>query len=74
MLLSDKLSEKHRDGITMFWRKKKQYDDATTSALMNKGIYSVHYPEEKPNKWWVAWKEHNIITGMWYVFILSCLL
>jgi hypothetical protein len=50
------------------------YDDATTNALMNKGIYSVHYPEEQPNKWWTAWKEHNILSGMWYVFILSCLL
>ncbi len=58
----------------MFWRKKNKFDDATTSALMSKGIYSVHYPEEKQNKWWIAWKEHNILTGMWYVFILSCLL
>lgn len=58
----------------MFWRKKNNFDDATTGALMSKGIYSVHYPEEKQNKWWIAWKEHNIITGMWYVFILSCLL
>jgi hypothetical protein len=74
MLLSDKLSEKTRDGIQMFWRKKNQFDDVTTSALMNKGIYSVQYPEEKESKWWIAWKEHNILTGMWYVFILSCLL
>jgi hypothetical protein len=58
----------------MFWRKKNQFDDETTSVLMNKGIYSVQYPEEKQNKWWIAWKEHNILTGMWYVFILSCLL
>lgn len=74
MLLSDRVSEKPRDGIQMFWRKKNQFDDATTSALMNKGIYQVHYPEEKQSKWWIAWKEHNILTGMWYVFILSCLL
>jgi hypothetical protein len=68
------MSEKPRDGITMFWRKKNNFDDVTTSELMSKGIYSVQYPEEKQNKWWIAWKEHNILTGMWYIFILSCLL
>lgn len=74
MYLSDKVSERPRDGIQMFWRKKNQFDDTTTNVLMNKGIYSVQYPEEKENKWWLAWKEHNILTGMWYIFILSCLL
>jgi hypothetical protein len=58
----------------MFRRNKQKYDDPTTNALMNKGIYSVHYPEEEQSKWWIAWKEHNILSGMWYVFILSCLL
>jgi hypothetical protein len=58
----------------MFLRNKQTYDDPTTRALMNKGIYSVQYPEEKESRWWIAWKEHNILSGMWYVFVLSCLL
>ena len=74
MLVSDKVSEKPRDGIQMFWRKKNQFDDETTSVLMNKGIYSIHSPVESESKWWIAWKEHNILSGMWYIFILSCLL
>ena len=41
---------------------------------MANGIYSVHNPYKEEKRIWIHWKEHNILSGMWYVFILSCLL
>jgi hypothetical protein len=58
----------------MFSQKKNKYDDATTNELMANGIYSVHNPYKEEKRIWINWKEHNILSGMWYVFILSCLL
>ncbi|UCE74788.1 MAG: hypothetical protein JSV56_03550 [Methanomassiliicoccales archaeon] len=60
----------------MFLRRKYDpvYHDSTTDALMNQGVYSVQGPDMKEKKIGFFSKEHNILTGMWYVFILSILL
>jgi hypothetical protein len=58
----------------MFSRNKSKYDDTTTNELMANGLYSVHNPYTEEKRIWINWKEHNILSGMWYVFILSCLL
>ncbi|UCG68559.1 MAG: hypothetical protein JSV09_12225 [Thermoplasmata archaeon] len=60
----------------MFRRKKQDlmYNDPVTNGLINKGVYSVHHPVMVEERKFSSWREHNVISGMWYVFILSCLL
>lgn len=60
----------------MFRRKKQDlmYNDPVTNGLINKGVYSVNSPGTTEERKLSSWREHNIISGMWYVFILSCLL
>jgi len=68
------------DSITgwdnMFRRKKDEmrYGDPTTNALLASGIYSVHKSNLEEEKKVFRFRDHNLIKGMWYVFILSCLL
>ncbi len=60
----------------MFHQKKHEmmYDDSTTNKLLDSGVYSVYKPDMTEKKRIFKRREHTIITGMWYVFILSCLL
>lgn len=60
----------------MSWRKKRNmiYDDPATNKLMNKGVYSLHMPDGVEERKFFKLREHNILAGIWYVFILSCLL
>jgi len=60
----------------MFWRKKHEmmYDDDATNRLMNRGVYSLYKPDVAEKGRFSKRREHNIFMGMWYVFILSCLL
>ncbi len=60
----------------MFWRKKHEsaYGDASTDKLLSKGIFSVQRPEKAQERRFFRKREYNLLSGMWYVFILSCLL
>lgn len=68
------------DSITgwdnMFRQKKDEmrYGDPTTNTLLASGIYSVHKSNLEEDKKIFRFRDHNILKGMWYVFILSCLL
>lgn len=60
----------------MFWRKKYEpvYGDFTTNKLLHNGLYNVHEPVIYEKRGFLNLEEHPLIVGMWYVFILSCLL
>ena len=66
----------------MFWRNRHEtkYGDPTTDELVRQGVYSFNTPDTAGDKRLFARrerkerKEHNMLSGMWYVFILSCLL
>ncbi len=50
------------------------YGDEATNRLMNRGVYSLYKPDMEEKGRFSRRREHNILMGMWYVFILSCLL
>ncbi len=50
------------------------YGDATTNKLLNNGVYSVHNEDVTEERRPFERREHNFLSGMWYVFILSILL
>ncbi len=60
----------------MFRRKKYDdvFDDNTTNRLMTNGLYSVNGPDYQEEGFFSKLGEHNLLMGMWYVFILSCML
>lgn len=60
----------------MFHRKKHEmmYDDVATNKLLNSGVYSVYKPDMAEEKRIFKRREHNILAGIGYVFIFSCLL
>ncbi len=63
----------------MFWRKKHDimYSDAATNDLLDNGVYSIHRPAAPKERGPFGGREHkghNMLSGLWYVFILSCLL
>lgn len=60
----------------MFRRRKQEmmYGDDATNRLMNRGVYSLYKPDMEEKGRFSRRREHNIIVGIWYVFILSCLL
>lgn len=70
------MSETFWDGIPMLWRKKKDnvYGDFTTSRLLGNGIYSVNEPDFEEGGGFLNLRERPVLVGIWYVFILSCLL
>jgi hypothetical protein len=74
--MSDKMSYKYPGWDIMFRRKKQEmmYGDFATNKLLNRGIYSVYKPDMNDEKRIFKRREHPILTGIWYVFILSCLL
>lgn len=70
------MSYKHPGWDNMFRRKKQEmmYGDFVTNKLLSNGIYSVYKPDVNDEKRIFKRREHPILTGIWYVFILSCLL
>jgi hypothetical protein len=60
----------------MFSRKKNEamYGDPTTGRLVNNGLYSFNGPEMRDESRFSGLLTNNIFVGIWYVFILSCLL
>jgi hypothetical protein len=78
MFLSDTLSDisVNQGWDNMFSRKKNDdfSGDFTTSRLLNNGLYNVNEPDFYEKKSFFNLKERPILVGMWYVFVLSCLL
>jgi hypothetical protein len=78
MFLSDILSDiyEYQGWDNMFWRKKNNEfsGDFTTSRLLDSGLYNVNEPSFYEKKSIFNPRERPIIVGMWYVFVLSCLL
>jgi hypothetical protein len=78
MFLSDTLSDlsDNQGWDNMFWRKNNDEfsGDFTTSRLLNNGLYNVNEPNFYEKKSFFNFKERPILVGMWYVFVLSCLL
>lgn len=60
----------------MLWRKKQTaaYEDATTNGLLGSGVYTLNRHDSDEEQKMFKRKERTIFSGVWYVFILSCLL
>jgi hypothetical protein len=78
MFLSDILSDLSEiQGWDNMFKRKKNDDfsgDFTTSKLLNNGLYNVNEPNFYEEKSFFNLKERPILVGIWYVFVLSCLL
>jgi hypothetical protein len=49
-------------------------EDATTNGLINSGVYTLNRLDTDEEKKLFKSKERSLLSGIWYVFILSCLL